>query len=75
MLPPPDKKTLETRTPQVNTCQASKRESGRIAQLVATMPSNGSGYQATTYVAQISSAGEFGLVLRAEAWRRGIGWA
>ena len=32
-------------------------------------------YQATTYVAQISSAGEFGLVLRAEAWRRGIGWA
>jgi hypothetical protein len=32
-------------------------------------------YQATTYVAQITSAGEFGLVLRAEAWRRGIGWA
>lgn len=32
-------------------------------------------YQATTYVAQICSAGEFGLVLRAEAWRRGIGWA
>lgn len=32
-------------------------------------------YQATTYVAQIASAGEFGLVLRAEAWRRGIGWA
>jgi hypothetical protein len=32
-------------------------------------------YQATTYVAQIASAGDFGVVLRAEAWRCGIGWA
>lgn len=32
-------------------------------------------YQATTYVALICSAAEFGLELRGEARRRGIGWA
>jgi hypothetical protein len=32
-------------------------------------------YQATTYVAQICPAGDFGTHLRGEAWRRGIGWA
>jgi hypothetical protein len=32
-------------------------------------------YQSTSYVAQISSAQEFGLELRAEALRRGMAWA
>jgi hypothetical protein len=32
-------------------------------------------YEATTYVALICSAAEFGLELRGEARRRGIGWA
>lgn len=32
-------------------------------------------YQSTSYVARICSAQEFGLELRAEAWRRGIAWA
>ena len=32
-------------------------------------------YQATTYVAHLCSAGDFGVCLRGEAWRRGIGWA
>ncbi len=32
-------------------------------------------YQSTTYIAQISTAQEFGATLRAEAQRRGIAWA
>ena len=32
-------------------------------------------YQSTSYIAEISSAQEFGAALRAEALRRGMGWA
>jgi hypothetical protein len=32
-------------------------------------------YQSTSYVAQIVSAGDFGVALRAEALRRGMGWS